>query len=361
MNNTPKISVIIPVYKTEQYLRRCLDSVCKQEYPNLEIICIDDGSPDNSRSILDEYAAGDSRFKVIHQENRGQGEARMSGLSIATGEWISMVDSDDYLEPGIYAKAAAVATDDVDIVCYEAQAVAVGDVNMTGIKRHMKLPVQGLAAVTPQLISELTVTPWGKLWRRSIIVSNAISMPAGHIHEDYVFFFCYIPFVRKGYFLAEMGYNYVLHSGSLTQSYKSGATEDLLSYSESWGYILKFYKDHHLLSSHRELAACAMGSWMPCCDRLPDIQDRKKCRAPFLALVVKYDLMTSGTGRMFFSPYFMNTQTLDEQTALWLQAVLKREVRVLKWRYKLSYGARRQALKQLRKSAMAILANLEST
>ena len=98
----PKISVIVPVYKVEPYLRKCLDSIVNQTYRNLEIILVDDGSPDNCGAICDEYAAGDGRIRVIHQENGGVSSARNAGLSAVTGEWVGWVDSDDWIEPDMY-------------------------------------------------------------------------------------------------------------------------------------------------------------------------------------------------------------------------------------------------------------------
>ena len=94
----PKISIIVPVYKVEPYLRKCLDSIINQTYQNLEIILVDDGSPDNCGAICDEYAAQDGRIKVIHKENGGVSSARNAGLDAATGEWIGFVDSDDQVE-----------------------------------------------------------------------------------------------------------------------------------------------------------------------------------------------------------------------------------------------------------------------
>lgn len=96
------ISVIIPVYKTEMYLKRCMDSVLAQTWTNLQIIAVDDGSPDRAGVILDEYQKKDSRVTVIHQENRGVSAARNAGLAVAKGEYIGFVDSDDALEPDMY-------------------------------------------------------------------------------------------------------------------------------------------------------------------------------------------------------------------------------------------------------------------
>ena len=96
--SNPLISVIIPVYKVEKYLEKCVDSVINQTYKNLEIILVDDGSPDNCPKICDEYAKKDKRIKVIHKENGGVGSARNKGMEKAVGEYITFVDSDDWLE-----------------------------------------------------------------------------------------------------------------------------------------------------------------------------------------------------------------------------------------------------------------------
>ncbi len=98
----PEISIIVPVYKVEQYLPRCLDSLLSQTYKNLEIILIDDGSTDNSPSICDAYAGKDSRIRVIHKENGGLSNARNTGLDAAEGELIGFIDSDDYIENDMY-------------------------------------------------------------------------------------------------------------------------------------------------------------------------------------------------------------------------------------------------------------------
>lgn len=99
----PLISVIVPVYKVEPYLRKCVDSILDQTYQNLEVILVDDGSPDNCGAICDDYAAQDCRVKVIHKKNGGQSSARNAGLEIASGEYISFVDSDDWLDTRVYS------------------------------------------------------------------------------------------------------------------------------------------------------------------------------------------------------------------------------------------------------------------
>lgn len=102
MEKKPLISIIVPVYNVEKYIRRCVDSLINQTYKNLEIILIDDGSPDNSGAICDEYAKLDNRVKVIHKENGGVSSARNAGLDSASGEYIGFMDSDDYITPDMY-------------------------------------------------------------------------------------------------------------------------------------------------------------------------------------------------------------------------------------------------------------------
>lgn len=120
----PLISVIIPVYKVEAYLRDCLDSVINQTYRNLEIILVDDGSPDNCGCICDEYAAKDDRVIAIHKKNAGVGAARNIGIQIARGEWISFVDSDDWLELRMYQVLAKyIEESNVDALCFGYDSV----------------------------------------------------------------------------------------------------------------------------------------------------------------------------------------------------------------------------------------------
>ena len=99
-----KVSVIIPIYKVEKYLSRCLDSVVNQTLDDIEIVLVDDGSPDSCPEICDRYAKKDSRIKVIHKKNEGLGYARNSGMLIATGEYIAFLDSDDYVSKDMYEK-----------------------------------------------------------------------------------------------------------------------------------------------------------------------------------------------------------------------------------------------------------------
>ena len=186
MATNPLVSVIVPVYKVEPYLRRCLDSVVGQTYQNLEIILVDDGSPDKCPEICDEYAAKDSRIIVIHKENGGLSDARNAGLDIAKGEYISFIDSDDWVAD-TYIEALWKALE------FHHADLAVG--NYVQTTQNYKLcisdfsvencevltPVQAVKKLwTPDLIA--FVTAWGKLAKASLY--QDIRFPKGLIHED---------------------------------------------------------------------------------------------------------------------------------------------------------------------------------
>ena len=120
MLNKPLVSIIIPVYNVEKYLRRCLDSVLNQSYKDWEAICVNDGSPDNSAKILAEYAERDARFKIINKENGGLSDARNVGLSFSKGEFILYLDSDDFIHPQTLEITVALAEkNNADMVLFQ--------------------------------------------------------------------------------------------------------------------------------------------------------------------------------------------------------------------------------------------------
>lgn len=208
--NVPLISVIIPVYNTEPYLRKCLDSVCGQTYTNLEIICVNDGSPDGSQAILEEYAARDARVKVLVQENAGLAAARNTGLSSAHGEWVTGVDSDDWIEPDTYESAIACADEGVDIIHFgtwveddSPQAHQVDNGGYTEVK------VAGKTAMTPEILAGTDVYIWNKLFRRETLEKNGIRFPDGYIYEDGAFVYCMGCVSRNIYGLRKNLYHYI--------------------------------------------------------------------------------------------------------------------------------------------------------
>lgn len=131
------VSVIIPVYNVQPYLEKCLDSVVNQEYDNLEIICIDDGSIDGSAEIIDSYALKDSRFRVVHQNNAGVSSARNVGLQMVRGEFFGFIDADDYIDHNMYKVLVEAIEEGADISACAYYFDKAGAIVQTHNKRHV--------------------------------------------------------------------------------------------------------------------------------------------------------------------------------------------------------------------------------
>lgn len=220
----PLISVIVPVYNVEQWLGSCLESLCNQSYRNLEIICVEDASLDNSAQILGFYASRDPRIKIIMQQNAGLSGARNSGLAHATGDWVTGVDSDDWLLPDIYESVVPFLTDDVDMLMFGTDVV--DDENNALLEKRQNyfrmVPPQirggdspRTAEITPNLPQRINVCFWNKLWRRSIITNHSLRFPEGLIHEDEAFIRLFLPFARRWCYVPKIGYKYRLRQGSI--------------------------------------------------------------------------------------------------------------------------------------------------
>lgn len=160
----PTISVIIPVYNTEKYLHRCIDSVLAQTYQDFELLLIDDGSKDSSGAICDEYAVGDSRVKVFHKENGGVSSARNVGLDNARGEWITFVDADDYIEENFLKSFEGNLDADLVvgnmIICEAGKSPSDIDAHIVPGKY---CPIQSV--LKGNLTKTVFCAPWGKLFR----------------------------------------------------------------------------------------------------------------------------------------------------------------------------------------------------
>lgn len=196
MKEMPLISVIVPVYRVENYLDRCLQSIAGQTYRNLEIILVDDGSPDSSGAICDAWAAKDSRIRVIHKENAGAGAARNTGLDAATGEIVSMIDSDDYLEVHMYAHLLKLMTEDVDIAECDICWTELDDLTMDDGSQAEIRVCDAEAAMRLHIRDEIFCqTPPNKLYRRKII--GDIRFPEGNLIDDEFFTYRLIGNARK--------------------------------------------------------------------------------------------------------------------------------------------------------------------
>lgn len=218
---TPLISVIIPVCNVEKYLHRCVDSVIAQTYQNLEIICVDDGSVDESGKICDQYAVRDARIKVIYQENQGLSAARNKGLDAAEGEYIAFVDSDDYILEDMYKKMLdKLLNYNVDLcVCqwqYEfsdgRQVVKRKNIAPTIYGRKTSLEFARFLYMG-NYENGVVVVAWNKLYRRTLLDKIRFE---GRIHEDEAFSGRIMAKNISVYVMEEQFYVYAQNGDSLT-------------------------------------------------------------------------------------------------------------------------------------------------
>lgn len=183
----PKISVIVPVYNVEKNLPRCIDSILSQSFTDFELLLIDDGSPDNCGKICDEYAAKDSRVKVFHKPNGGVSSARNLGLDKAQGEWVTFIDSDDYVDVD-YLKELVVTQGE-----YNSDFVATMPRAVQAPHTTTYLPYKDFNRLFIDYKFNYGPTPWGKLYNTNIIVSNDIRFLQNvHSGEDSIFVYHYL-------------------------------------------------------------------------------------------------------------------------------------------------------------------------
>lgn len=182
----PLISVVVPVYKVERYLDRCIQSIVAQTYHNLEILLVDDGSPDECGRICDRWAERDSRIRVIHQENQGAGAARNAALDAARGELMGFVDSDDYISPQMYAYLYSLMKEDADIAECE---ILETEEDSCPLDDGSTAEVHGCSAMEAMSLhiqdTWFRQTPPNKLYRRRVL--EGVRFPVGNLIDDEYF------------------------------------------------------------------------------------------------------------------------------------------------------------------------------
>lgn len=242
MRDTCKLSIIVPVYQTEKYLNVCIDSLVNQTLNDIEIILVDDGSPDSSPSLCDQWAAHDNRIKVIHKNNEGLGLARNSGLEIATGEYVTFVDSDDYVEIGTYEYLfSIIEKENLDLLRYDSNRFEKEGSFDRNIEPGCQVDIiKDKATISKMAMWLFGYNPsdtvsrifyWGsacmEIVRRQIIVTNNIKFVSErkYISEDYLFTYsCYRHCTSFGFTYATM-YHYRYNESSLSRKIDSHCLE----------------------------------------------------------------------------------------------------------------------------------------
>ena len=189
--STPLVSVIVPVYNVEEYLKECIDSIVGQTYRHLEIILVDDGSSDQCGKICDEYSMIDNRIRVIHQPNRGLSAARNAGLEVARGEYVSFIDSDDYLDRQFIAKLLEAFDDhpEVGITACMYYRKEQDKITFNHASWRMDYPVihSYEHCCEDAILGKLPVVVWNKLYRVSLI--EKLRFREGRIVEDVLYMY----------------------------------------------------------------------------------------------------------------------------------------------------------------------------
>jgi Glycosyltransferases involved in cell wall biogenesis len=202
-----KISIIVPIYKVEPYLRQCVDSIINQTYKNIEIILIDDGSPDKCPVICDKYAIMDKRIRVIHKVNGGLSDARNAGLEIATGDYLGFVDGDDWISLTMYEELIHAALEyDADISCcgynHMDNTVVLESKLFSEKKQGSRIDL--LRDIFCKNIDNVVV--WNKIYKKKLF--KGVKFPFGEIHEDNLILCSTIGKVNKVAYTGTIGYYY---------------------------------------------------------------------------------------------------------------------------------------------------------
>jgi len=213
----PKVSIIVPVYNVENYITECLNSLISQTLRDIEIICIDDHSTDNSVAIINKFIKQDKRIKLIQKkQNSGQSDARNIGIEKSSAPYVMFCDGDDFYSPTMCAEL------------YDAIQESGADIGMCGINiiyetdAHLKsnddgyyqIKYTGVHTVTHDLIKNCDGSSCNKIFKRSIIDRHSLSYPVGLKYEDAYWFFCYMLWAKTAVFINKKLYNYIRHKNS---------------------------------------------------------------------------------------------------------------------------------------------------
>lgn len=277
---TPLISVIVPVYRVEEYLERCVKSILSQTYKNLEVILVDDGSPDQCPAICDACAEKDARVKVIHQENKGLSGARNAGIDAASGEYLAFVDSDDYVSPHFIEELYQLLQD---------TGCAIGQCRFSYVKGD-GLVEEGDSAFCiyrgeslmeqlygPEEKATCFVVAWNKLYRAELFKETGIRYPEGRIHEDEATTYRLFHEAKKLAFLDRALYGYYTENGgSITSVFSVKRLQWLTAHEERIAFFKKNGYEKLLPAAYRKLCDACITFYFRCTEQVKDAEELKK-------------------------------------------------------------------------------------
>lgn len=259
------ISVIVPVYNVEKYLARCVESIRKQTYSNLEIILVDDGSPDACPQMCDQFASDDSRIKVIHKPNGGLSDARNAGIEAASGAYIGFVDSDDYIHPQMYMELwkGLKAEEGADIAVCGVKKVFDDGGDIPDHPDNRVRVYSGREAVENIFNASLylqSVVAWNKLYKRELF--DEVRYPAGKLHEDE--FTTYELFYKSDKVVYNTGiyYYYYQRADSIMGERKTTFSSDGLEAYEQMADFFEKKGETHILQLIRYRYLCLLKKYV---------------------------------------------------------------------------------------------------
>lgn len=236
----PLLTVVIPVYNVEKYLKRCIDSILIQEWKNYDILLVDDGSTDNSPQICEDYAKAYDIISVIHKENGGLSEARNTGISNAEGEYVYFLDSDDWIEPNTFSDLAEVIeSDQYDIISFNPEFVkSEHDIIKSDSKRTKRLTGKE-ALIDMFSYGFITGFATDKIYRKALFTKNTIQFPVGKYYEDLGTNYKLFLAAKKVYATNQKYYHYLIDNpDAITQSWNEKKLRDMFEF-----YKEVFYSD----------------------------------------------------------------------------------------------------------------------
>ena len=245
----PKASVIVPVYKVEEYLEKCVQSILAQTERDFELILVDDGSPDRCGALCDSLAQTDSRIRVIHQENQGLGGARNTGIREARGDWLLLVDSDDWIEPKILEKAMeAGLREEADLVMFAFRTVDEQGREL-GVFREDMPKERGIGLQEHKEALLTAPCAWNKLYRRSFFQGTGLAYPPRVWYEDIRTTPKLLAAASRVVFLSYVGYDYLSRTGSITKNQNADRNREIL-----WAFddLLPYFQDQGLFERYRQ-------------------------------------------------------------------------------------------------------------
>lgn len=236
-----KISIIVPVYNVEKYIDKCLNSLVNQTLKDIEIIVVNDGSPDESQKIIDKYTKKYSNVKSYIKKNGGISSTRNYGLKYANGEYIAFVDGDDYVDATMFEKLYNKAKKkSYDVVECNPRMVDDNGKLIKDVHYTLSNDVTTVEELKKYMINMYT-SVWNKIYKKSLF-NNGIKFKVGVWFEDVEFLYKLIPFVKSIGFVNENLYYYVQREGSITKTFD----DRLYCYVDNWNGIVEFYKKNRL-------------------------------------------------------------------------------------------------------------------